>query len=72
MILYVWHYLQGSYFKVSVIDYATSVIWVKRFNDAGEFEIYLPASTELLNLFTDQTIITRDDEETTMILKKSS
>lgn len=70
MILYVWHYLQGSYFKVAVIDYATSVIWVKRFNDAGEFEIYLPASTELLELFTDQTIITRDDEETVMIFEK--
>ena len=70
MILYVWKYVDGAFVKTSVIDWATSVIWSKRFNDAGEFEIYIPASTELLNLFTDQTLVTRDDDETVMIFEK--
>lgn len=70
MILYVWKYVDGAFVKTSIIDWATSVIWVKRFNDAGEFEIYIPASTDLLELFTDQTLVTRDDEETVMIFEK--
>lgn len=73
MVLYVWQYINGIYQKTALIDYASSVIWVQRFVDAGEFELYVPASLELLELFTDQTILTRaGDDENAMIFEKMS
>lgn len=68
MNLYIWKYDGQNYQKTIVIDYAESVIWVRRFNQAGEFEIYLPADAELLKLFTEtEMLITRDDTDTSMI-----
>lgn len=68
MILYLWEYQNESYIKTAVIDNATSVIWVKRFNSAGQFEIYIRATEKLLNIFTnDDILITRDNNETAMI-----
>ena len=62
--------VDDDYLKVAVIDYATSVIWVSRYRECGEFEIYIPASKELVSLFQGDVIFTRDDNETIMILEK--
>jgi len=64
MNLYIWKYVSEKNFqKIAVIDYAISVIWIRRFQDAGEFEVYLPASRELLELFTqDFLLVTKDDD----------
>lgn len=49
MDLYLWKHADNCLFqKIAVIDYAISVIWVRRFQEEGEFEIYLPASKELV------------------------
>lgn len=70
MILYVWNFYNNQFTKTAVIDSATSIIWVTRFNNAGQFELYLPASTELLNLFNNENIIiTRNDSEIIMIVE---
>lgn len=67
MIIYVWEFSNGAFTRTAVVDHATSVIWVKRFNDAGQFELYIPASTEILELFTSEEIIlTRDDSAAVM------
>lgn len=67
MIIYVWQFSNGAFTRTALVDHAKSVIWVKRFNDAGEFEIYIPASTEMLDLFTgDEIILTRDDSTAVM------
>ena len=39
MILYVWKLINNVFDNVAVIDDASSVIWVKRFNDLAEFEV---------------------------------
>ena len=70
MVIYVWKREDGCYQKVAAIDYATSVIWVSRYRACGEFEIYIPASKELVALFQGDVIFTRDDNETLMILEK--
>ena len=74
MLSYVWKRtndtIDDDYLKVAVIDYATSVIWVSRYRECGEFEIYIPASKELVSLFQGDVIFTRDDNETIMILEK--
>lgn len=70
MLIYVWKYEEGQFVKTKVIDYAASVIWVSRYCDCGEFEIYIPASRELVELFQGEVLLTRDDSETTMLLEK--
>ena len=70
MLIYVWKKTDDTYLKTAVIDYAMSVIWVSRYRECGEFEIYIPASKELVTLFQGNVILTRDDSETAMILEK--
>lgn len=36
--------------KIGIIDNYTSLIWARRYREIGDFELYLPASTEVLNL----------------------
>ena len=67
MILYVWTMTNVKIEKVALIDYATSIIWTTRFYDAGDFELYVRATPELLNLFSSATMITRDDSKRVMI-----
>ena len=79
IIIYVWkrqnQIINGTavntdYEKVAAIDYAASVIWVSRYRECGEFEIYIPASNELVELFQGDVIFTRDECDTIMILEK--
>ena len=65
IIIYVWkrqnQIINGTavntdYEKVAAIDYAASVIWVSRYRECGEFEIYIPASNELVELFQGDVI----------------
>lgn len=73
MILYVWNFdvYEKQFYKTAVIDNTTSIIWVTRFNSAGEFELYIPANNDLLSLFKNENvIITRDDTDRIMIVEK--
>lgn len=70
MVLYVWSLKNDVFERVGVIDNATSVIWVKRLNAVGEFELYIKASTELLHLFQGDIFITRDDSNVGMYVEK--
>lgn len=55
---------------IKIIDDAISVIWVQRYNEAGEFEAYLRASAENLQLFSVERYIIREDTESVMISEK--
>ena len=70
MLIYVWTYNGEKFEKTHVIDYAESVIWVSRYRDCGEFEIYIPASKELVELFQGEVLFTRNESDTTMVLEK--
>lgn len=71
MILYVWIFDGNIYRKSAVIDNATSIIWIKRFNSAGQFELYLRATEALVDLFeADEIMITRENDDTAMIVEK--
>lgn len=52
---------------LKIIDNAISVIWVQRYNEAGEFELYLRADQELLELFSVERYILREDSYSVMI-----
>lgn len=67
MILYIWKYRRendsGSFTKIAVIENACSVIWVRRYQTAGEFEVYVPATKELLNTVRqNELFITREND----------
>ena len=49
--------------RIGVIDYYESVIWAKRYNDIGDCELYLPATTEALSLLKKGNYLTRDDDD---------
>ena len=70
MILNVLKLDNDIFTRIAVIDNATSIIWVKRFNDVGEFELYIKASAELYELMQGDIFITRDDSDTGMIVEK--
>lgn len=70
MVLYFYRLENDTFTKVAVIDNATSVIWVKRFNAVGEFEIYIKASEQLLNLLEGDIFIIRDDSNVGMYVEK--
>lgn len=70
MILYLNKLENDTFNRIAVIDNATSVIWVKRFNDIGQFELYIKASAELLKLLDGDIFITRDDSNVAMYVEK--
>ena len=70
MVLYFNKLENDEFTRIAVIDYATSVIWVKRFNAVGQFEIYIKASTELYNLLDGDIFITRDESNVAMYVEK--
>lgn len=73
MLLHVWAYnFEDDIFEqVTMIDNVTSVIWVTRYNQAGEFEIYMPATKELIDIFSrDGIVIARDDTARAMYVEK--
>lgn len=71
MLLHVWRYEDGAFNQKKIIDNATSIIWVTRYNQVGEFELYLPATDELIELFShDGVIISRDDTQRAMYAEK--
>jgi hypothetical protein len=75
MNVYVWrHVSECNFEKFAVIDYCISVIWVRRAREAGEFELYLPASRELLELFTadEFLLVTKEDDEETAMKVESA
>lgn len=69
MILYMIKLENNMFNRIAVIDNATSVIWVKRFNAVGQFEIYIKASPELLEKLDGDIFITRDDSNVAMYVE---
>lgn len=52
---------------VGIIENPTSAIWARRYQQPGDFELYFPATSEMLALLTDDCFITREDAPEVMI-----
>jgi len=73
MILYIMRANNGNVRKIAVIDSASSVIWVRRYDTAGEFEIETPASAELwriLTSFLGELFVEREDSDIPMYIER--
>lgn len=55
---------------IGIIDNASSVIWTKRYNDFGDFEIYVKASKTLLDIVKPAYYVTRFDDDMVGIIEK--
>ena len=54
---------------VGIIDNYTSVIWTLRYNDVGDFEIYIRSTPDILELCQINRYIVRTSDNTAMIIK---
>lgn len=54
--------LDASYQTIGVVDYCKSVIWTRRYCDVGDFELYLPATEEALELLKFGALLQRADK----------
>lgn len=64
--------LDANFKKIEIISYAESIIWTKRYFSLGDFEIVLPASRYLLQLFrsNEDRYIMRPGDQTGIIVEK--
>lgn len=52
-----------NYEQVALIDEADSILWNKKYNDAGECEIYLPCDNEALSILQTGYYVYRYDDD---------
>lgn len=64
--------LNREYVKESIVDVYKSMIWTDRYNAAGDFEIYVLVSEEMLNIFQNGYYIQADFSDSTMIVENMS
>lgn len=55
--------LSPQYEIVGMIDETESVLWQKRYNDAGQCEIYVPCSAEMFSLLSRGNYVFRYDDD---------
>ena len=63
--------LNTSFEKIGVIDYCESIIWTKRYCATGDFELYLPATSEALEILQDGNLVMREDDQTSLMVIKN-
>lgn len=66
MILYV---LDQNYNKTVVMDHYESALWVDRFNKPGEFELYIPAGSELFTYIECGAYLANNLSDNVMIIE---
>lgn len=54
---------------VGIVESPTSAIWAPSYQDTGDFELYFPATSEMLALISDDCCITREDRPETMLVE---
>lgn len=59
----------ADFVMVGVIDYAESVLWVKRYYDSGDFEIYVRAGVDTAELLKEGYFVTRPDDDAIGIIE---
>lgn len=58
-----------AYELVGLIDTASSVIWTERYADAGDFEIYIKASADIINMLQKGYYLEKQDSDRAMVIE---
>lgn len=61
--------LNPNYERVGIVDTASSIIWSNRYRQCGDFEIYIPASAERLELLQEDFLVVREDDDMVGIIE---
>lgn len=62
--------LDGDTFEpVGIVDTASSIIWTNRFRECGDFEIYINATPESVELLQKDRLVARQDDEMLCIIE---
>ena len=62
--------LTPEYQLIDIIDNYCSIIWTRRFQDVGDFELYVPATSHYIEILKVDNIIMRDDDDMICIIEK--
>lgn len=62
--------MNRNFVILDIIDYSESVIWTKRYAEAGDFEIVVPANKRAMDLLIRANFIARTDDDAIMVIKK--
>ncbi len=54
---------------VGIVENPTSAIWTRRYQQPSDFELYMPATAEMLALLADDCYITREDAPEVMLIE---
>ena len=57
-----------AYELVGLIDTASSVIWTERYADAGDFEIYIKASADIITMLQKGYYLEKQDSDRAMVI----
>lgn len=61
--------LDKEFKSIAIVDYFESVIWTDRFSSAGDFEIYTPATKEIIDILKQDYYLWLKDTEHMMIIE---
>lgn len=62
--------LSPNFTRIGVVDSYCSLIWTRRYQDTGDFEIYLPATSDYISLLKAENLIIRDDDDMVCVIEK--
>ena len=61
--------LNEQFQKTSIIDVYESFIWTDRYYESGDFELVIPASSEMVSILQKDLYLAIDNSECTMIIE---
>lgn len=64
------YFLDSSFVGQYVVDNFKSLIWTKRYYTCGDFELYVPATKDTLDMVRSCLYVGRDDDDSVMIIEK--
>ena len=64
-----WIYSE-DFVAQGIVDTASSIIWANRHRQCGDFEIYVPASAEMLELLKEDYFVVRPDDDMVGIIER--
>ena len=62
--------LTEDFVPQGIVDTATSIIWANRHRQCGDFEIYVSASAELMELLQEDRLVVREDDDMVGVIEK--
>ena len=62
--------LDKNFTAIAILDSYESFIWTERFNEYGDFELYLPANSYFLEILKPDYYLQRNDSERLMIIEE--